>query len=130
MLHGIYICVLDGHPLNFMNIHRCTTFQQDSAPCHRAKSVTNWFQTKNVRMLKWPENSPDLNPIENLWTLIKKKVFTSNPTTLDKLSKPLKRFGAKILIKMSAKTLQFPCLVAFRKLFKTKVTTPILVQLL
>ena len=47
--HGIYISVLDGHSLNFTNIHRCTTFQQDSAPCHKAKSVTNCFQTKNAK---------------------------------------------------------------------------------
>ena len=72
-----YISVLDDHlhVLNFMSIHGCTTFQHDSAPCHKAKSVMNWFHTKNVRMLKWAGNSPDLNPIENLWTLIKKKSF-------------------------------------------------------
>ena len=83
MPHGIYGSVLDGHPLSFMNIHECTTFQQDSAPCHKAKPVTNWFQTKNVEVLKWRENSPDLNLIENLWTLIKTKVSALNPTSLD-----------------------------------------------
>ena len=67
MPHGIFY-VLDDHLLN-----GCTTFQHDSAPCHKAKSVMNSFHTKNVRMLKWAGNSPDLNPIENLWTLIKKK---------------------------------------------------------
>ena len=46
-----------------------------SAPCHKAKSVMNWFHTKNVTMLKWAGNSPDLNPIEILQTLIKKKSF-------------------------------------------------------
>ena len=80
--------------------------------------------------MKWPGNSLDINSIESLWTLIKKKVSTSNPTTLDELKRPLKRFGAKILIKISAKTLQIPYLAAFRKLLKTRVTTPILVQLL
>ena len=35
-------------------------------------------------------NSPDLNPIENLRTLIKKKVSTSNPTTLDELKQIIK----------------------------------------
>ena len=50
----------------------------------------NWFHTKNVRMLKWAGNSSDLNPIENLWTLIKKNVSTSNPTTLDELKQIIK----------------------------------------
>ena len=86
------ISVLDDHlhVLNFMSIHGCTTFQKDSAPCHKAKSVMNWFHTKNVTMLKWAGNSPDLNPIENLQTLIKKKLSTSNPTTLDELKQIIK----------------------------------------
>ena len=86
------ISVLDDHlhVLNFMSIHGCTTFQKDSAPCHKAKSVMNWFHTKNVTMLKLAGNSPDLNPIENLQTLIKKKVSTSNPTTLDELKQIIK----------------------------------------
>ena len=68
-----YIGVLNDHLLNFMSIHGCTTFQQDSALCHKAKSVMKWFQIKNVRVLKWPGNPFDLNSIENLWTLIKRK---------------------------------------------------------
>ena len=55
----------------------------------------NWFQTKNVRELKWPGISPDLNLIENLWTLIKKKVSTSNPTTMDELKRIIKDIGCK-----------------------------------
>ena len=43
MPHGICISVLDGHPPSFMNIYACTTFQKDSAPCYKAKSVMNWF---------------------------------------------------------------------------------------
>ena len=39
-----YINVLDTYLLAFMNIHGCATFQQDSAPCHKAKAVTRRFQ--------------------------------------------------------------------------------------
>ena len=55
----------------------------------------NWFQTKNARVLKWPGNSPDLNPIKNSWTLIKKKVSTSNPTTMDELKRIIKEIWGK-----------------------------------
>ena len=58
MPHGIYISVLDGHPLNFIHIHGCTTFQEESAPCHKAKSVTSWFQTKKIRVLKNGQKIP------------------------------------------------------------------------
>ena len=64
----------------------------------------NWFHTKNVTMLKWAENSPDLNPVENLRTLIKKKVSTSNPTTLDELKQIIKEIWCTDNDQMSAKT--------------------------
>ena len=71
-----YIDVLDSHLLPLMKIHGCITFQQDSAPCHKSKAVTKWLQSKNVKVLQWPGNFPDSNPllkksVENLWTLIK-----------------------------------------------------------
>ena len=34
-------------------------------------------------MLVWPISSPDLNPIKNLWSLMKNKVSEKHPTSLD-----------------------------------------------
>ena len=60
-------------------------FQQDSAPCHKSKKVTKFFESKNITVLVWPGNSPDLNPFENLWSIIKNRLRSEDCTTKHKL---------------------------------------------
>jgi len=60
-------------------------FQQDGAPCHTAKICSKWFTDNNVEVLDWPGNSPDLNPIENLWARLKRLVAAKRPSNKTQL---------------------------------------------
>lgn len=60
-------------------------FQQDSAPCHVSKVMRQYFTEKKIRCLEWPGNSPDLNPIENLWAILKARLRKIDCTTKTKL---------------------------------------------
>ena len=59
-----YVQLLSDNLQLHMQVHRCNIFMQDGAPCHRSKLVTNFLKKKKVKVLDWPRNSPDLNPIE------------------------------------------------------------------
>lgn len=53
-------------------------FQQDNCPVHTANIVTQWIQNANIETLPWPSNSPDMNPIENIWGVIVKRLNRHN----------------------------------------------------
>ena len=52
--------------------------QDDNAPPHRAASVQQWKEQLGIRTLRWPSRSPDMNPIEHVWDLIKRKIHHHN----------------------------------------------------
>ncbi len=71
-------------------------FQQDLAPALTAKSTKSWFNDHGVTVLDWPANSPDLNPIENLWGIVKRKMRDTRPNNADELKATVKETWASI----------------------------------
>ena len=87
-----YIKILKSYLCPFHHTVRELTgkpviFQQDNAPIHSAKITKEWFKTNKIATIDWPANSPDLNPIENIWKQLKdniqnQKVFPKNVNEL------------------------------------------------
>lgn len=69
------------------------TFQQDSAPSHRAKSTQMWLENnvpEFISATQWPAASPDLNPLDyDIWSRLELKVCSKRHKSLDSLKRSL-----------------------------------------
>lgn len=68
-------------------------FQQDNDPKHKSKVVQRYLSNAKFTVLDWPSQSPDLNPIENLWGQIKQQLrkLPVGPKSLDGIYAFVKR---------------------------------------
>lgn len=73
----MYCNILGTEMLRFAHESASDTFlfQQDGASVHRSNYTLDWLDSNDVYLLPWPAKSPDLNPIENLWAVLARKVY-------------------------------------------------------
>ncbi len=57
----------------------------DNHPTHTSYDTTDFLAENNVVVLDWPVKAQDINPIENLWPHLKRRVFARNPKNIDEL---------------------------------------------
>ena len=61
------------------------TLQEDNPPIHKSKLSKSWKESQNLKLLEWPAYLPDLNPIENIWGVLKQRLPTKVFTDLTEL---------------------------------------------
>ena len=80
--------ILDAHLLPSANRLFSGTswwFQQDNDPKHKSNAVQHWLFTHGVQCIDFPPYSPDLNPIENLWNDLKRRIEKRNARDIEEL---------------------------------------------
>jgi transposase len=84
----IYVDILKKHVSEIRGMLRNNwRFQQDNDPKHTSGVAKEYLQNNFPSVIDWPSNSPDLNPIENLWSIVKRNVEIRQPRNIRELEK-------------------------------------------
>jgi len=76
---------------------------EDNDPKHRSNFSIQWKRQHHIKTLPWSSRSPDANPVENLWSLLKLKVAAQKPKTIKHLKKAIHKEWNDFPVELAAK---------------------------
>ena len=93
-----YVQILQDHliPNARRQFGRRWRLQQDNDPKHESRLVQQFLSNEIPEVIVWPSNSLDGNPVENLWSIIRRRVEKRKPTNLEEFNKFLHEEWIKI----------------------------------
>jgi hypothetical protein len=74
-------------------------FQQDNVRFHTTPDTVTYLHEKGITLIEWPPWSPDLNPIENLWNVIKARVYARFPQSMEEMEQFIREEHAAMDLK-------------------------------
>ncbi|GFT42452.1 transposable element Tcb1 transposase [Trichonephila clavipes] len=72
-------CVMHRHTGPAPGIMATAIFQQDNAQPHVARIVQRFLVNHQIELLPWPARTPDLSPIENMWSMVAQRLTKITP---------------------------------------------------
>lgn len=103
----MYCCILKDKMLPSLHaLGRRAVFQHDNNPKHTAKATVAFLKKNRVKVIQWPSMSPDLNPIEHLWGILKRQVEHHTPSSIKTLKEVILEEWKKIDVVKCQKIVQ------------------------
>ena len=85
-----YLELLYDNLVDCFDVCQTKVFQHDCVPFHTNNCVWEWLDNCDIDyILDWPPNSPDLNPIEDLWFVMRKELLKRDTRSLSKLKESI-----------------------------------------